>query len=155
MFSNRHCLLTIGAHARRGLQELVCLSVRLSVCLYNYAYFGTTGYEAANEQYQQLQNYASLKNKETILLKRLRSRAKNRHGRGPSCMSQPINLFPLFITHDWQVHKKVNIWGIERRKTVNKRKGNKERNTKQTTHKTKWKDKLNEKHLKVHNPRHY
>ena len=35
-------LLTIGAHAQRGLQYLVCVSVCLSVCVYDYS--RTTGY---------------------------------------------------------------------------------------------------------------
>ena len=40
--------LTLGAHAQRGLQYLVCVSVCLSV----YDYSRTTGYEAAYERYQ-------------------------------------------------------------------------------------------------------
>ena len=66
-------LLTLGAHAQRGLQYLVCvsvLSVCLSVCVYDYS--RTTGYEAAYERYKKLQCYK--KNNVAILLKRLRSR---------------------------------------------------------------------------------
>ena len=48
----------------------VCLSVRPSVSSYSC----TTGFEVANERYQRLQNYASLKKKKAIFLKRLRSR---------------------------------------------------------------------------------
>ena len=50
----------------------VCLSV-LSVCLSD-DYSRTTGYEAAYEQYQQLQCYKGMKINVAILLKRLRSR---------------------------------------------------------------------------------
>ena len=52
----------------------VCLSICLSVCLSVYNYSRTTGYEAAYEQYQQLQCYKGKKNNLAILLKRLRSR---------------------------------------------------------------------------------
>ena len=62
-------LLTPGAHAQRGLQYLVCVSV--CVCVYDYS--RTTGYEAAYEQYQQLLCYKGKKNNVAILLKRLRS----------------------------------------------------------------------------------
>ena len=51
----------------------VCLSVCLFVCLFVSDYSRTTGYEAAHEQYQQLQCYKSKKNNVAILLKRLRS----------------------------------------------------------------------------------
>ena len=61
-------LLTLGAHAQRGLQYLVCVYV----CVYDYS--RTTGYEAAYERYQQLQCYKGKKNNVVILLKRLRSR---------------------------------------------------------------------------------
>ena len=63
-------VLTLGAHAQRGLQYLVCPSVCLSV----YAYSRSTGYEAAYKRYQQLQGYESMKIKKAIFLKRLRSR---------------------------------------------------------------------------------
>ena len=49
-------------------------SVCLSVCPSVYDYSRTTGYEAANERYQQLQCYKGMKNNVAILLKRLRSR---------------------------------------------------------------------------------
>ena len=62
---------TLGTHAQRGLQYLpVCLSLCLSV----YDYSRTTGYEAADERYQQLQCYKGKKYNVAILLKRLRSR---------------------------------------------------------------------------------
>ena len=71
-------LLTLGAHAQRGLQYLVCVSVCLfvclSVCLSVDDYSRTTGYEAAYERYQQLQCYKGMKINVAILLKRLRSR---------------------------------------------------------------------------------
>ena len=66
--------LTLGAHAQRGLQYLVCVSVCLSVCLCVDDYSRTTGYEAAYERYQQLQCYKGMKTNVAILLKRLRSR---------------------------------------------------------------------------------
>ena len=48
-------LLTLGAHAQRGLRYLVCVSVGrsvcLSVCLSVYICSRTTGYETAHEQY--------------------------------------------------------------------------------------------------------
>ena len=62
-------LLTLGAHAQRGLQV-----VGLSVCLSVDDYSRTTGYEAAYERYQQLQCYKGMKSNVAILLKRLRSR---------------------------------------------------------------------------------
>ena len=40
-----HVLLTLGAHAQRGLYTVVVLSVCLCVCV--DAYSGTTGYESA------------------------------------------------------------------------------------------------------------
>ena len=64
----------LGAHAQRGLQYLVCVSVCLSVCLSVYDYSCTTGYEAVYERYQQLQCYKGNKNNVAILLKRLRLR---------------------------------------------------------------------------------
>ena len=39
----------------------VCLSLRLSLSVCVSSYSRTTGYEAAHERYQRLQNYASLK----------------------------------------------------------------------------------------------
>ena len=71
MFINAYTqgLLTLGAHAQRGLQ---CVSV--SVCLSVDDYSRTTGYEAAYERYQQLQCYKGMKMNVAILLKRLRSR---------------------------------------------------------------------------------
>ena len=46
--------LTLGAHAQRGLQYLVCVSVCLSVCLSVRLYSRTTGNDAVYERYQQL-----------------------------------------------------------------------------------------------------
>ena len=46
----------------------------LSVCVCFDTYSGTTGSEAAYEQYQRLQNNANLKSETTIFLKRLRSK---------------------------------------------------------------------------------
>ena len=62
--------LTLGAHAQRGLLTglFVCLSVTVS------SYSGTTGFEAAYERYQWVQNYAKLNIKKKTFLKRLRSR---------------------------------------------------------------------------------
>ena len=51
--------------------RFVCVSVCLSVSL---SAARTTGYEAARERYQRLQNYASLKNIKAIYLKGLRLR---------------------------------------------------------------------------------
>ena len=44
-------VLTLGAHAQRGLRYLVFVSV----CVCVYAYFRATGNEADGEQYQRLQ----------------------------------------------------------------------------------------------------
>ena len=50
-------------------------SVCVSVCLSSVSsYSRTTGYKAAHERYQCLQNYVNLKNKWSIFLKGLRSR---------------------------------------------------------------------------------
>ena len=57
-------------HSEGYSSRSVCLSVRLSVDPYS----GTTRYEAAHERYQRLQNYANLKIKMAIFLKRLCSR---------------------------------------------------------------------------------
>ena len=55
--------------------RVVCvLFVCLFVCLSVDDYSRTTGYEAAYEQYQQLQCYKGMKINVAILLKRLRSR---------------------------------------------------------------------------------
>ena len=59
-------------HAQRGLQYLVCVSVCLSLSVYDYS--RTTGYEVAYERYQQLQCYKGKKINVAIFLKRLRSR---------------------------------------------------------------------------------
>ena len=53
-------LLTLGVHAQRGLQYLVCPCVSLSVCLSVDAYSGTTGYKAAYELYKRVQIYKGL-----------------------------------------------------------------------------------------------
>ena len=80
-------LLTLGAHAQRGLQYLV----RVSVCLSVQAYFRTTDNEAADKRYQRLQRDKRLQIKMAISLKRRRRRSRNRHFRGPRCVTQPIN----------------------------------------------------------------
>ena len=58
-------ILTLGAHAQRGLQYIVvlcvCLYVCLCVCRPVYDYSRTTGYEAAYERYQQFQCYTGKK----------------------------------------------------------------------------------------------
>ena len=51
---------------------VVVLCVCVCVCVYDFS--RTTGYEAAYEQYQQLQCYKGKKKNVAILLKRLRSR---------------------------------------------------------------------------------
>ena len=61
---------SLGAHAHRGLQYFVCVSV----CLFACSCSRTAGYKAAYDRYQRLQNYASLKSKMEIFLKSLRSR---------------------------------------------------------------------------------
>ena len=57
-------------HREGYLWLLFCVCVCVSVDPYS----GTTGYKAAHERYQLLQNHANLKNKMAIFLKRLRSR---------------------------------------------------------------------------------
>ena len=79
-------LLTLGAHAQRGLLYLVCPSVCLSV----HDYSRTAGNEGASERYQQLQRNKRSKIKKAILLKRRRSRSRNWHYSGPRCVTQPI-----------------------------------------------------------------
>ena len=59
-------LLTLGAHAQRGLQYLVCLSVR-------YHFFATTRNEVAKKRYKRVQRYTGLIFKIAIFQKRLRS----------------------------------------------------------------------------------
>ena len=72
-------LLTLGAHAQRGLRYLVCVSVCVCVCVCVcvYAYFSDTGYEADSERYKRLQCYKRSKNKMAIFLKRPRSSSTN------------------------------------------------------------------------------
>ena len=60
MYDKTCNLLTLGAHAQQGLQQLVFVSV--------YDYSHTTGYEAAYERNQQLQCYKGRKNNAAILL---------------------------------------------------------------------------------------
>ena len=89
-------LLTLGAHAQRGLQYSFCLSavsqsVSQSVSVSVHDYSRTAGNEAASERYQQLQRNKRSKIKKAILLKRRRSRSRNWHYRGPRCVTQPIN----------------------------------------------------------------
>ena len=70
-------LLTLGAHAQRGLRYLVCVSVCVCVCVCVYAYFSAMGNEADSERYKRLQYYKRSKNKTAIFLKRPRSSPTN------------------------------------------------------------------------------
>ena len=70
-------LLTLGAHAQRGLRYLVCVSVCVCVCVCVYAYYSAIGNEADSERYQPLQYYKRSKNKMAIFLKRPRSSSRN------------------------------------------------------------------------------
>ena len=65
-------LLTLGAHAQRGLRYLVCPSVCLSVCLSVRLFYlnsGTTGNKAARERYTRLQRNNRSKNNVADLAK--------------------------------------------------------------------------------------
>ena len=62
------------ACAARVTVVVLCVCVCVCVCVSVYHYSRTTGYEAAYEQYQQLQCYKGKKINVAILLKRLRSR---------------------------------------------------------------------------------
>ena len=66
-------LLTLGAHAQRGLCSVI-LSVCLSVCLSVRASYSTTGYEAANEWHQRVVNDEKIDINVAIFPKQLRSR---------------------------------------------------------------------------------
>ena len=76
-----HSLLTLGAHAQRGLLYLVVL------CVHDYS--RTAGNEGASERYQQLQRNKRSNIKKAILLKRRRSRSRNWHYSGPRCVTSP------------------------------------------------------------------
>ena len=62
-------VLTLGAHAQRGLQYLVCHSVRLSGTTYS----ATTRNKAAKKRYQRVQCHTGLILKIAIFIKVLRS----------------------------------------------------------------------------------
>ena len=76
MIGQKLILLSLRYHEGGILSRVYCplswcacaARVTLSVSVCDDAYSGTTGYEAA------IQNYASLKNKRAFFLKRLRSR---------------------------------------------------------------------------------
>ena len=70
------------------LGPCVCLSVCPSV----QAYFRTTDNEAADKRYQRFQRDKRLQIKMAISLKRRRRRSRNRHFRGPRCVTQSINI---------------------------------------------------------------
>ena len=65
--------LTLGTHAQRGLQYLVCLSVRPSICPSVTTFFATTRNEVAKKRYKPVQCYTGLIFKMAIFQKRLRS----------------------------------------------------------------------------------
>ena len=65
----RNLLLTLGAHAQRGLQYLVCVSVCLSVTTFS----ATAHNNAPNKIYQRLQRDMSKVLKMAFSLKMLRS----------------------------------------------------------------------------------
>ena len=75
---------------RRACPARVMVVV-LSVCLSVPHYSRNTGNEAASKRYQQLQCNKRSKIKIAILLKQRGSRSRNRHWRGPRCVTQPIN----------------------------------------------------------------
>ena len=65
-------LLTLGAHAQRGLQYLVCVSV--SVCLSVTTFSAATRNETAKKRYQRVQCHTGFILKMAILIKMLRSK---------------------------------------------------------------------------------
>ena len=65
------------------------LCVCVCVCLSVDAYLRTTGNEAADEGFQRLQFSVRSKNNVAILLKRRRSRSRNRGGRGQRRSDMP------------------------------------------------------------------
>ena len=60
LLHNVHGLLTLGTHAQRGLQYLVCKSVCLSVRLSVTTFSATTRNKAAKKQYQRVQCHTGL-----------------------------------------------------------------------------------------------
>ena len=66
----KQSLLTLGAHAQRGLQYLVCVSVCLSVTTFS----ATTRNKPAKKRHQRVQRYTGLILKLAIFVKALRSR---------------------------------------------------------------------------------
>ena len=97
--SCKSILLTLGAHAQRGLRYLVCLSVCLTLILELQATKrhanGTLVFSATSAR----------KIMWPIWLKRLRSGKRHRHRPGPSFVTQPINYRGahayLLHMHDW------------------------------------------------------
>ena len=78
-------LLTLGARMRS--EGYGTWSVRLSVSTYSR----TTGTKLAHEQYQRLQRNKRSKTNVANSLKRRCSGSRNRHCRGPRCVTEPIN----------------------------------------------------------------
>ena len=68
------CLLTLGAHAQRGLEYLVCHSVRSSVRLSVITFSATTRSKATKKRYQRVQCHTGLILKMAIFVKLLRSK---------------------------------------------------------------------------------
>ena len=69
-----HMSLTLGAHAQRGLQYLVCHSVCLSVCLSVTTFSPATRNKTAKKRYQLVQCHTGFILKMTFLVKMLRSK---------------------------------------------------------------------------------
>ena len=74
-------LHSLSAHAQRGLycHHFVCLSV----CLF--------ALQATRQLMSDTNSFSGTGAREIKWLKRPRSRTRNRHGRGPRCVAQPIN----------------------------------------------------------------
>ena len=67
-------LLTLGAHAQRGLQQSFCVCVCLSVCLsVCYPYSGKLSTKASYQRFQRLQLVKTKKIKKAISTKMFRS----------------------------------------------------------------------------------
>ena len=75
-FRQKDGLKTLGAHAQRGLQYLVCVSVCLclSVCLSVTTFSAATRNETAKKRYQRVQCHTGFIFKMAILIKMLRSK---------------------------------------------------------------------------------
>ena len=70
VFLQQTVSLTLGAHAQRGLQYLVCVSVCVSVTTFSAA----TRNETAKKRYQRVQCHTGFILKVAILVKMLRSK---------------------------------------------------------------------------------